>query len=61
MIIVKEQRNSQQKNADTVVYRMQEIYQNKKRPDQYAALNFTQIGEYKLGKHLGAGAYASVK
>ncbi len=30
-------------------------------PDQYAALNFSQIGEYKIGKHLGAGAYASVK
>lgn len=24
-------------------------------------MNFTQIGEYKIGKHLGAGAYASVK
>lgn len=34
-----------------------------KRNDQseYAALNFTQIGDYKIGKHLGAGAYASVK
>lgn len=27
----------------------------------YAALNFTSIGDYKMGKHLGAGAYASVK
>ena len=24
-------------------------------------MNYTQIGDYKLGKHLGAGAYASVK
>lgn len=34
-----------------------------KRSDQseYAALNFTQIGDYKLGNHLGSGAYASVK
>jgi len=24
-------------------------------------MNFTQIGDYKFGKHLGAGAYASVK
>lgn len=28
---------------------------------EYAALNFTQIGDYKFGKHLGAGSYASVK
>lgn len=34
-----------------------------KRVDQsdYAALNFTQIGDYKFGKHMGAGSYASVK
>jgi len=24
-------------------------------------LNFTSIGDYKFGKHLGNGAYASVK
>lgn len=27
---------------------------------EYAALNFTQIGDYKLGKQIGAGAFASV-
>ena len=43
---------------------MQEtILAMQKRCDQseYAALNFTQIGDYRLGKHLGQGAYASVK
>lgn len=24
-------------------------------------MNFTQIGDFKIGKHLGAGSYASVK
>jgi serine/threonine protein kinase len=39
------------------------IVSMQKRADQsdYAAMNFTQIGDYKFGKHLGAGAYASVK
>ena len=34
-----------------------------KRADQseYAALNFTQIGDYKIGKQVGVGAYATVK
>ena len=27
----------------------------------YQASNYTQIGDYRLGLHLGAGAYASVK
>jgi len=28
---------------------------------EYNALNYTQMGDYRLGKHLGAGSYASVK
>ena len=28
---------------------------------EYAVLNFTQIGDYRLGKQLGAGAYAAVR
>ena len=27
---------------------------------EFPALNFTQIGDYQLGKHIGAGAYATV-
>ena len=27
----------------------------------YSASNLTSIGDYKLGKHLGSGSYASVK
>lgn len=39
------------------------IHAMQKRSDssEYAAMNFTQVGDYKIGKHLGAGAYASVK
>lgn len=42
---------------------LETIHAMQKRCDQseYAALNFTQIGDYKIGKHLGAGSYASVK
>lgn len=28
---------------------------------EYSAMNFTQIGDYKMSKHLGAGSYASVR
>jgi|LauGreDrversion4_2_1035121.scaffolds.fasta_scaffold1020001_1 serine/threonine protein kinase len=42
---------------------LENIHSMQKRCDNsdYAALNFTQIGDYKIGKQLGAGAYASVK
>lgn len=29
--------------------------------DLYGATNYTLISDYKLGKHIGSGAYASVK
>ena len=35
--------------------------QIRSKKSEYSALNFTQIGDYTIGKHLGAGAYASVK
>ena len=28
---------------------------------EYNASNYTQITDYQIGKHLGSGAYASVK
>lgn len=28
---------------------------------EFGASNFTQITDYQIGKHLGSGAYASVK
>lgn len=42
---------------------LENIQMMKKRSleSEYHALNYTQIGDYKIGKHLGAGAYASVK
>ena len=35
----------------------------KKRSDnsEFSNMNFTQLGDYKIGRHLGSGAYASVK
>lgn len=39
------------------------IHAMQKRCDQseFSAMNFTQIGDYKIGRHLGSGSYASVK
>ena len=28
---------------------------------EFPSTNFTQMGDYRLGRHLGAGSYASVK
>ena len=30
-------------------------------PTEFQATNYTQMGDYRLGRHLGAGSYASVK
>ena len=33
----------------------------KAKDSEYSEGNYTQITDYKIGKHLGSGAYASVK
>lgn len=40
---------------------MQKIQEQKKNESEYGAFNYTSIGDYQIGKHLGAGNYASVK
>jgi len=37
------------------------VLQKKQDVSEYNASNFTQISDYQIGKHLGQGAYASVK
>lgn len=38
------------------------IVLNKRADDsEYGASNYTQITDYQIGRHLGSGAYASVK
>ena len=35
--------------------------QRKAEDSEFGASNYTQITDYRIGKHLGSGAYASVK
>ena len=42
---------------------LQSIRDTKKRCEEseYAAMNFTPISDYQIGKHLGSGAFGQVK
>lgn len=42
---------------------LDQIQHQQKKADEseYGATNYTHITEYKIGRHLGAGAYAAVK
>ena len=35
--------------------------QKRAEQSEFGATNYTQIGDYKMSRHLGAGSYASVK
>ena len=37
------------------------VLQKRANDSEYGASNFTQITDYLIGRHLGSGAYASVK
>ena len=40
---------------------MNSMMSMQKKGDEFGASNLTMISEYQIGRHLGQGAYASVK